>query len=662
MSPDVNTPWDSSWRSRWPLLAITIAAIAVGLYARFKGLGSWPFGVDEFYISRSIDYVLQSGLPEFPCGGYYARGLLYQYIVAGLRLAGLAPEFAGRLVTAIASLAVLPAAYLLAQRLHGRNVGLLVVTVLALSVWEIEMARFARMYAPFQAVFAWYLLYFVKYTVDGQRSALWGMVLLSIVGVLTWEGGVLMGLANLLPPFINHDRGRLRRSDAIYLSGMIFLFLAFYYAVKIDLRGFADYPADFDSIGSYQSIGNEYDGYAPWMTLGWHVGWVLLALLPAGLSLLSLRWLWSLRDRWLATSGLVLVLALALLHQFVASLSILLLVLLVRLVAWRQLLERPARWFLAALVTSTIFWLTFGVFTEAWYVETAAGGRSTVDKLIALFGELAGFPYVLDKIVKPWGKAIPLLSILLFAALSALTLRSIFRQKTQVTMTSALLVLVLALVLAVGASGAPREETRYTFFLYPIMVTLAIVAVALVCDRVSSSYRWATTATVLASLLAFGVSEDFRPLYLAQIDSRDVIFRLDLSPAVKSHLYSRSDVRALAQWLDKEVRPNDIVVSGIPHLDQYYNGIDYFFLDEQDQRYGAYACNGGTVERWNNLRLLHTTNALEPQIATGNRVFMLLYSNREERLLREAAARGWPVESLSLPIPGSGNVLILNPQ
>ena len=62
--------WGRSW------LLLPAAAILWGIYARFKGLGTWALGVDEFYISRSIDFILHSGIPEFPCGGLYQRGLI----------------------------------------------------------------------------------------------------------------------------------------------------------------------------------------------------------------------------------------------------------------------------------------------------------------------------------------------------------------------------------------------------------------------------------------------------------------------------------------------------------------------------------------------------------------------------------------------------------
>lgn len=217
------------------LLVVLIAALAIGLYGRFAGLGIWAFGVDEFYISRSIDNVLRTGLPRFLCGGFYTRGLTYQYVVALVRQFSVSPEYAGRVVSATWSLVGLPAAYVIGRRLGGRTLGLMMVIILSASVWEIEMARFARMYAPFQSIFLWYLVFFLRYAVDRDRSALMPMVLLSILGVFTWEGGAILGVANLLPPMLNHERGRLRRSDFKMIVGMLIL-LGALLAATTDLR------------------------------------------------------------------------------------------------------------------------------------------------------------------------------------------------------------------------------------------------------------------------------------------------------------------------------------------------------------------------------------------------------------------------------------------
>src|ERR1700722_13700446 len=254
----------------WALGMVTAAALVAGIYGRFKGIATAPLGVDEFYMSRSIDFLMRTGLPHFPCGGYYTRGVLYQYLVALLRWDGLSAEFSGRLVTALSSLLLLPAAYLLGRRIHGRTVGLLVVTVLAVSIWEIEMARFGRMYAPFQAVFAWYLVFFLRYTLDRNRRALGAMVALSVLGVLTWEGGVFIGLINLLPPFIQHKNGRLRRADWLYLAGMSALLILLILATR-DLRGFATAPLEVAGPGDAEGAVHGLSSFVVTSRNGW--GW-----------------------------------------------------------------------------------------------------------------------------------------------------------------------------------------------------------------------------------------------------------------------------------------------------------------------------------------------------------------------------------------------------
>lgn len=56
-------------------LFVLAAAVLFGVWIRFKGFGTWPLAVDEYYIYRSVSFILDSGMPAYPCGGYYTRGL-----------------------------------------------------------------------------------------------------------------------------------------------------------------------------------------------------------------------------------------------------------------------------------------------------------------------------------------------------------------------------------------------------------------------------------------------------------------------------------------------------------------------------------------------------------------------------------------------------------
>src|SRR5580658_8727212 len=108
------------WRQ--PLFYLAVIALIVGIYARFKGLGTAPFAVDEYYLARSIEGILRTGLPSFECGGFYTRGLILQYSAAAIQSSGASGEFGPRIISALSSLACMPAVFLIGRRIHGRDV------------------------------------------------------------------------------------------------------------------------------------------------------------------------------------------------------------------------------------------------------------------------------------------------------------------------------------------------------------------------------------------------------------------------------------------------------------------------------------------------------------------------------------------------------------
>jgi hypothetical protein len=619
------------------LLAVPVAALA-GLYGRFKGIGTWPLGVDEFYISRSIDHILTTGLPGFPCGGYYTRGLLFQYVVAALRMSGQSPEFAGRFVAGMCSLAVLPAAYLIGKRVQGSLTGWLTVIVLLVSIWEIEMARFGRMYAPFQAVFVCYLVFYLRYTLDRDAAALRWMIGLSIVGVLLWEGGTLLGVANLFAVVRAHDRGRLGAADWARLAGLAVL-LALLYIASRDLRDVAD--AAGPEAAAPGAAANRLQMAIAWLSaLRTQRVWVLAFLVPLGLAAASLRFIWSRRSQWMVFAGLWMVLLAALGHAFTAAAGVLALMLLMGLVEWRELASGPARPFLLALLTLLLFWLAYYQFS---------GGRP----LEAVFG----FPDVYQRIGRPWGRAMPVLTVAILLGAAYWFSRSLAAPAKTPAAIGSLLPLLLLLVLVVGAIPTNRIETRYTFFLFPVLIVIAISAMFEFALQRGVPRRVPAPLLAALPLVCFALTEDFQFKQIAHIDSAAANFRLGMSPARADHYYPRNDMRGVAEWLSAHVQSGDIVVSGIPNLDEYYGAFDYFYLDEEDNRYDAYVCGDGRTERWTNHPVLYTANALNSVVDSGHRLYGSVYTDVEERLRRDAQAHGWSVTRVYTAADGKTGVV-----
>jgi hypothetical protein len=613
-------------------LALTIvAALAVlaGIAARFKGLGTWSLAWDEYYLAQSIQFVLHTGLPQYPCGGLYSRGVLLQYLAALLQMSGLSAELAPRLIAASSSLLSLVAAFRIARRAGGTQVALLTVTVLALSVWEVEIARFGRMYAPFQAIFLWYVVYFLEYVVDRRARALIPMLALSVVGVLVWEGGALLALTNFLPPFLN-GTGRLTRQDVRYLLGVGILFVPLYWFATADLR----------VIGTDNTLPSNYqeppgaplsllDGAtAPWHFLARHHAWLAAALLPLIAVGFALRWLLNFRERPMALLGLALALAAAALQQFLLCAAVLMLLVLMRLVEPKAL-GRRAWPFYAAIVVSLVFWSAFGLSTQDWH-DPASPARS----LLLLVYEFVGFPDFSRQVALPWAHAVPHLAAPLFLLLVAAVIRTLVRDTDISDYERIVVVLLVALLVAASAASTPRHETRYVFFLYPIALIVAITTIKELLQLSNQTQRMAPVATAVICLGGFALTEDFRPEHLLHIDSTQVAFRQGISSAEATQYPTRADIRGAAQWLDGHVaRGTDLVINSFPGVSFYYPNADFSFMEFKDSRFESFSCQAGTVDRWSNRPLLYSIDMLDSAVRSHPKVWLVIESSRRRDVL-----------------------------
>jgi hypothetical protein len=135
------------WESYEYVILVILALLAAWL--RFHHLGALGLYGDEDHSYLAVKGVLQTGWPEMPSGMLYPRGLLYTYLAAGSALVFGLSEAALRFPSALFSLMTLVLLYSIARDVRGPHEALVAAFLFSVSTWDIEMARFARMYEMF---------------------------------------------------------------------------------------------------------------------------------------------------------------------------------------------------------------------------------------------------------------------------------------------------------------------------------------------------------------------------------------------------------------------------------------------------------------------------------------------------------------------------------
>ena len=209
------------------LLVVLYLSVILGFYFRIKGLSYGGFSSsDEYYMAESIHHVLKYGVPKFPLGGYYDRGLIYQYLCALLLLTGLKEIFVLRIVPLIFNMLAIPAVYLLGKRIGGKLIAFSILILFCFSSWEVEYARLARYYAPFQTMFIWYILFLYKLIIEGDSKSFKWMLILSISSIFMYEGSIFLVILNFIPFIL--AKGKINIRKVIYpllnINFCIFLF------------------------------------------------------------------------------------------------------------------------------------------------------------------------------------------------------------------------------------------------------------------------------------------------------------------------------------------------------------------------------------------------------------------------------------------------------
>jgi hypothetical protein len=164
----------------WWALAVVVA---VGAYLRLAHLGALGFRWDEDLSGLAVRAILEKGVPELPSGMLYLRGGVFSHLMAASASMFGFSEFALRLPAALFGIVLIVAAYLFGAALFGRVVGLVTAALLAVSFWDIDLARYARFYSAFSVLYVLTLYAIWQLRVKTQSTA--GGVLCIALAVAT---------------------------------------------------------------------------------------------------------------------------------------------------------------------------------------------------------------------------------------------------------------------------------------------------------------------------------------------------------------------------------------------------------------------------------------------------------------------------------------------
>ena len=475
-------------------LVLTLC-IGIGIYLRFAGLGTFPMATDEYYTYRSIAFILDSGLPQFPCGGFYTRGLLYQYLMAPLLLSGIGPEFALRSVSASASLIAIALAAMLAARIDGPRIAVAVVVVLALSVWEIEMARFGRMYSPFQVLFLGYCYQLYCLIKDGDLNRWRWLLGLSLAAPFIWEGGILLPLANFVPIL----SGRRHWQPYHAVAGTIILLIAAsFLSIDFRLHGRCGHHSSIEA----ENVSGPSPGISGVLAF-FHSGLPLssIALIPFAASTVIATWAlvvaWRSDQPRTEVVGLWLVMIVTAAGQLVLATLLFVGLSMVGWISPAVFGKRDLRRIVVLAFILAGIWIA-----DAVLAVRATGSLGPIKRLIE-------FPELLYSLAYPWMTAMPILAASIAIGCS-FTLIAVWRYPGFSAGVRALSAVVILSVTIIGGAPTLYSETRYSFHLYPVVIILALVGFGFVIER---SFK----SQIATRFLAFRVRIDlpdesgFRP-------------------------------------------------------------------------------------------------------------------------------------------------------
>jgi hypothetical protein len=260
------------------------------------------------------------------------------------------------------------------------------------------------------------------------------------------------------------------------------------------------------------------------------------------------------------------------------------------------------------------------VLTTIIFLNVVAVGPDFISAAKNALNYLFNYPDVYYKILQPWLSAIPITTVLLAALIAPLFLLSLGDNRInsgQLDPTRYLFSILIVLVLLVGALKQPYISTRYTYFLYPILLVLASVSIRELTRKTFQTAPRRARWIIISIPVLFLFTEDFSAKHLIRINEPDIRFRLQYSHALSAHYYNRWDFRNTGDYINRQISPGEDVIVFHQALAHYLHQIDGIFIRKGSTIHSIVWGCGGTRELWSNAPLLDENHEVYERIMSG---------------------------------------------
>jgi len=548
---------------------------AIGAYLRLNGIFVWPVSDDEYYSTTAVLRILEMGLPVDHCDGLYFRAPLFHYLAAAVAWPMTTDMVPGalRIVSSIASLITAPALLLIGRRMGSPFAGLLASALFLLSVWEIEFARFARMYALFACVAVWQVFYVQRYADTNRERDFYIAVVLALLGALSWAGGIFLVALPALAWWLKSQALPWRKLMVLVGSAL----LAIIARVLPQALSSPGPPSTAGAASAGMLINPFGDRLAePYMVTVPLV--FCLVMLIAGL--LFRKQLSEIMDAWPDW------LALGLIATSTAAGLALASVIVFSIYSLRD----------DAHNRSEKLWIFGGVLLAGvllWTVAHLLYGTGPKGIAVLLFD----YPDVWRRFLVPWFEVMPIWTAMLLAGTGVLFASSVLRPHRTSDGARLFLCAQIVLVSLATAINTDYIATRYTFFVYPLLLVAAALPLAWMIMAMTRRFPQPAAATAICVAI-FVASEDHSLRPLVSINDYHHTFRIDYSSALANHYYPKSDYRAAAEYINVQARNGDLVIATHQAQSFYLDNIDYIFKGESSLEYPRVVCRPANIDRW----------------------------------------------------------------